>query len=119
MLWGSGMSGNGKRSLRPVGPKESLADKMAKFQRNKESLGVNWSRVNPALLKACVLAATDNGAAVMFSTASGGRGVCLTLFDNGDKVKLYAIDQEELEEHMNTIVELFTDGSQDYLQAVV
>jgi hypothetical protein len=64
-----------------------------------------WPLVDEEAIKMALLAVCMDGSAIMFSPAAGGRGVCLKLFVDGDKVTEYATDAEELEQLLYQVAE--------------
>ena len=103
----------GFRSPVPIKAREST-EKLWGYNRARR--GVDWADVDPQSLRASLMAALDNGGAVMFSSAAGGLGVGVTYFSDGDKVKEYAATTEELVQLLEQVIDFCSTGSVDYRQ---
>lgn len=97
----------------------TLDEKMRAWAKRKSSTGVSWRDVSATSLRVALSAALSDGAALMFSAAAGGTGVCLTLFQDGDRLKEYAMTAEELNILLEGVGEAFASGSEDMHQAMV
>ena len=104
--------------LKVPAPKTAAAKRHIAFKRTARP-DFSWLAVNSDELKCALWVACQAGAAVMFSGAQGGRGVCIKLFVDGDKVTEYASDHEELDDLLAQLVDQMcedgTDPRADYL----
>lgn len=96
----------------------SLAAKMDSFFKRKASTGVSWKDVSSESLKCALHAALESGMAIMFSSAAGGTGVCLTLFKDKERQKEYVMTAEELTTLLDAVAEAFGNTAED-LHAVM
>lgn len=65
-------------------------DRLAALREGITIEHFSWGHVDMEKIRMLLFAATVSEAAVMFSPADGGEGVCVTLFAGGSKVKLFA-----------------------------
>jgi len=75
--------------------------------------GVEWKEVTALSMRACFASAVSSGVAVMISGASGGLGVCVTVWADNDRFKEYAATAEELMELLDGITDAYSSGSED------
>ena len=61
--------------------------------------------VDPTLVGAACIAVAKHGAALMISTTRDGGAVCITLFDNDSRDKMYAHSQDEIEVALQGLIE--------------
>lgn len=61
--------------------------------------------VNVTLVGAACIAVAKHGAALMVSTTRDGGAVCITLFDNDNRDKMYAHSQDEIEAALQGLLE--------------
>lgn len=54
----------------------------------------------------------------MLSGASGGLGVCVTVWADGERYKEYAVNAEELMELLEGITDAYTSESEDIREAL-
>lgn len=92
-----------KPALKVQTPTDSREKRVLSLRRSA-SVGFDWAAVDGDLLRAALLAATQEGAAVMISAAAGGRGVCIKVYVDDDKVIEYATDAEELNQLLEQVV---------------
>lgn len=83
------------------------------FQRRKRALGVDWRDVDTVELKAALCSALASSGAVMFSSAAGGIGVCITVFLGREKLKDYAMSAADLSEMLSEVVDHCASPSED------
>lgn len=93
--------------------KVELSDKLAEFSRRKSRTGVVWSDVSALSLRCALHAALAENAALMFSPAAGGLGVCLTIFQDGQRHKEYAMTGEELGLLLEGVCDAFESSAED------
>lgn len=93
--------------------KVELSDKMAEFARRKARTGVVWSDVSALSLRCALHSALAEDAALMFSPAAGGLGVCLTIFQDGQRHKEYAMTGEELSLLLEGVTDAFGSSAED------
>lgn len=91
----------------------TLSARMESFYKRKASTGVSWRDVSADSLKCALQAALAADMAVMFSPAAGGTGVCLTLYQGGDKQKEYVMTSAELNDLLDAVAEGFSSSSED------
>lgn len=87
------------------------------FKKRRDSTGFPWSRCSGPLCIAMLDCATANGAAIMFGSTQGGRGIVLTVFYENDREKEYAGTEEEFAEIAIAVIEGLQSPSEDYLTA--
>lgn len=97
----------------------SLEERLSKFRRERDTSGVSWREVSAISLRKALHCALAEGAALMFSPASGGLGVCLTVFQDGDRQKIYESTAEDLSTALDGIADAFAGGSEDIHQAML
>jgi len=102
-----------KKSAKP-----SLEERMAKFRRERDTVGVSWHQVSALSLRCALHAVLHSDAAIMFSPASGGLGVCMTVFQDSDKQKIYESTAEDLNIALDMLVDLFQGSAEDLRQAL-
>lgn len=61
--------------------------------------------------------ATSHGAAVMFGSVSGGRGVSITIFDGDGKEREYAGTEDEFRDLAIAVIEALQGSAEDYFAA--
>lgn len=84
------------------------------FRKRQESRGVVWSDVDLAGLMQMMALCIAEDVAVMISSASGGRGVCLKLYrGRGVPDTEYASTAEELNELIAQVVDALDDSQED------
>lgn len=72
-----------------------------------ESRGkTTWSNADAALLKAAVVAATEDGAGLLLSKTSDGGALTLYVLDNGSTHKLHPATADELTEGLQLVIEI-------------
>lgn len=101
-----------KPGLKVPTPKTAAAKRHIAFKRTARP-DFSWLAVSSDELKCALWVACQSGAAVMFSGAQGGRGVCIKLFVDGDKVTEYATDHEELDDLLAQLVDQLCDEGSD------
>lgn len=113
------MNKNNGRTFKNTTPK-GFDHSMQVFKRRQQSLGFSWQTVDSRLFKAAMQAAMMNGVAVMFSSAAGGRGLCMRLMKGNDQREVeYANDGEELNTLLEMVIEAYQTGSEDLKEAMV
>jgi len=96
--------------------KQTHSELMGLWSKRKSACGFDWSQVDFVELLTALNVAGQSGAALMISPASGGLGVCLTIFANNDRVKAYATLPEEVNELLAGIIDEFGSSSEDARQ---
>jgi hypothetical protein len=79
----------------------------------------DWSAVDGAILRGALQSATDAGKSLGIGPAMGGRGIVVTLY-MGLKTnpKRYAIDAGELHELLYALINAWSSGSEDIVEAM-
>lgn len=103
-------NGKGKRGVSTGGPGSR---EFRLFEKRRDSLGFPWQRIDRGLCVAMLHAATANGAAVMFGSTQGGRGIVVTVFYDKDRAKAYAGTEEEFADLATEIIEELQSPSED------
>jgi len=93
--------------------KVELSDKMREFARRRSRTGVSWLDVSALSLRCALQSALAEEVAVMFSPAAGGLGVCITVFQDGQRHKEYAMTGEELSLILEGVTDAFASSSED------
>lgn len=88
------------------------------WQSRRQRKGFDWLDVDVPTLKAALAAATLGGISIGFTRASGGLGVCVTLWVNGTKHQEYAKDAAELVELLGEVVSQFQGDAEDLIAAM-
>lgn len=83
------------------------------FKRRANAIGFDWVSVDTALLKGALTCALAGGAAVMFSAAAGGRGICIKVFMGEERAIEYAIDAEELNVLLDQVIDQMGSPAED------
>jgi len=104
---------NVRSSMAQQMKKVQLSDKLAEWTRRERQTGLNWERVSATSLRCALHTLLHGGAAIMFSAAAGGSGVCLTIFDDGDRIKEYTMNAEELNLLLDGITNAYGLGGED------
>lgn len=87
------------------------------FEKRRDSIGFPWVRCDRSLVIAALDAATSAGAAIMFGSTQGGRGVVVTVFHQNEKAKDYAGTEDEFSELMSEVIAGLQGSAQDYFAA--
>lgn len=103
---GNPMAGKGD------GKKESRGA-VALWESRRRRTGVHWIDVDGVTLKACLATCVANDVAIMISGASGGTGVCVTIWVDRVRHKEYANDAGELMELLNGVTDAYSSHSED------
>lgn len=83
----------------------------------KKSVGCDWREVDPDVLRASLAACLSSGGAMMFSAASGGLGVCVTVFLGKGRHKEYAMSGDALVELLDEVIDHTASASEDVRMA--
>lgn len=106
-----------KKPVRLQGEKPTTAQgKRLLSLRRTVTVGFDWAAVDDRLLRGALWACTLEGAALMFSTAAGGRGICLRVFYGEQKEVEYATDPEELNGLLESLIEQLVADPVTHLQ---
>lgn len=112
------MQKNNAKTFRNTTPK-GFDQSMQVFKRRQQSMGFNWNAMDARLFRAAMQGALMNGVAVMFSSAAGGRGLCIRLMKGQDNREVeYANDAEELNALLEMMADAYQTGSEDLKQAM-
>lgn len=87
------------------------------FRARKQSAAFPWRDVDPALLAALLECCTASGAAVMFGGVQGGRGISVTIFHEGEKVKEYCNTLIEFRQFSAVVIDGVQGTAEDYFTA--
>lgn len=85
----------------------------AKVQRERRNRGVDWSRVDHGLLTLATAATVLAGATIVVSSAMGGLGVTVRIWNGDDKWVEYAGNAAELNTLMTVVAEHFESPAED------
>lgn len=96
----------------------TVSESLARWKRDKESIGVSWRDIPGLTLRAAIHAALSRDCALMFAPSSGGRGVMVKVYDGGQAHSEHAVDAEELVMLLNGLIEAYSSGSEDVLQSL-
>lgn len=80
--------------------------KYAGFSEGAGAGAVSWEEVDGRLIKAALVAATDDGCAVIFSKTTDGGALSLTLLAGSDRHKKYAKNAEIAESVLHEVIAL-------------
>lgn len=105
----AGIRGRGRKDAKAGEPN----DRGTLWARSRVAARSDWAAVDRRLVMAAIDSATSGGAALMFGSAQGGRGMVLTVFIDGDRHKEYASTADEFTELLTGILEAFPGGSVD------
>jgi len=100
------------------GSKPTAIEKREVFARRSMATGFDWKNVNSVSLKAAISSANQMGVAIMFAAASGGRGVCVKVYQDRQPDIDYAADPHELEQLLDAIIDAFSSGSEDIRESL-
>jgi len=98
------MDSNGKRDM---------AHRMTLAFKRAEAIGFDWTKVSQVELLTALTTALQAGAALMFSPASGGKGVCLKVFEGDTKAVEYASLPEEMNNMLSQVVDHYQSSAED------
>jgi len=88
------------------------------WAKRRRQYGVSWRDVDCIDLKACLATCVAEDVAIMISGASGGTGVCVTVWVDRVRHKEYANSAEELLELLNGITDAYSSKAEDIRAAV-
>lgn len=103
-----------KRAPKLGAPKPNgLKEVQSLFKRRANAIGFDWVSVDTVLLKGALTCALAGGAAIMFSAAAGGRGICIKVFLGEERAVEYAIDAEELNVLLDQVIDQMGSPAED------
>lgn len=85
---------------------------VSKFARLQEAGTVEpatWETVDGRLIKACVVAASENGCAIILGKTSDGGALSFTLLNSGPAIKRWPKTTESAESLLHEIIATFDD----------
>lgn len=97
---------------------EPMSEKMARWAARRESTGLRWSDIDTLSLYAALETAINEGCAVMFAPAAGGKGVMVKIYQDGNSHAEYAVLAEELNQILDQMVDTFQSSSEDAREAI-
>lgn len=110
------MAGRASKGTKQANGRMSLADKMAKFNREKRSTGVDWGQVNQTSLVTALHTLLGQDVAVMIAPTAGGRGVMVKVYEDGEAASEYLMSASDLNAHLETLIDAFQSSSEDVRQ---
>lgn len=69
--------------------KNAQSDRLNSLRASADDDTFGWGTVDPRLIARLVGAVTSQGGAVMFAITSDGGALAVTLYDNGDRERVY------------------------------
>lgn len=96
----------------------AMSGKMDLFKKRASAIQFDWVAVDPIELLAALTCALNEGAALMFSPASGGKGVCLKVFQGDSKAIEYATLPEELTSLLEQVADHYASGTEDIRESI-
>lgn len=93
-------------------------DPFTLWKERRRRTGVDWREVSALSMRAAFHVATQNGLAVMISGASGGLGVCVTVWAGNERHKEYASNAEEVMGLLEGIIETYQNSAEDVRTAL-
>lgn len=87
------------------------------FRERKHVMSFPWRNVDANLLAAVLECCTTHGAAIMFGGVQGGRGISITLFQDGDRAKEFCGTLIEFRQLGAEIIIGLQGTSEDYFTA--
>lgn len=97
---------------RKDGSPGGLASKIRR--QGSQTVGYNWSLVSATLVVAALDCASANGAAIMVGGLQGNRGISVTVFADGDRVKEFCNTPIEFSLFLCDIIDGLSSPSEDY-----
>jgi len=97
---------------------QGMNGRMALAFKRAEAIGFDWCGVDQVELLSALTTALQAGAAVMFSQASGGKGVCVKVFQGEGKAIDYAGLPEELDNLLGQITDAYSSTSEDAREVI-
>lgn len=91
----------------------SADESQALWGRRKKRQGMDWLHVDTVTLKAALVSACMAGVSLGFARAQGGLGVCITVWDNGEKMQEFAQDAEEMNDLLNEFIDRYEGDAED------
>jgi len=85
------------------------AQQSGRWKRPTNAEPCDLTAVSPGLIAEAVVRVAVSGAALMVSTTRDGGAVCLTLFDNDTRDKMYAHSVEEIEVALQGLIEEYSE----------
>lgn len=98
--------------------KATLDQRLVAWARRKSSLGVDWSQVSAASLRAALHVVIENNGLLMIGGAMGGQGVMIQVLLGEERKKEYAATAEEVNELLEMLVDALGGGSEDIREAM-
>lgn len=95
----------GKQYGKDTTPNPAVSKYAALAERNGTG-AVSWEEVDGRLIKSALVAATEDGCALIFSKTSDGGALSLTVLAGTDRNKLYAKSVEIAESQLRELVAL-------------
>jgi hypothetical protein len=80
--------------------------KYARLSEDNASGAVSWEEVDGRLIKAALVAATEDGCALIFSKTSDGGALSITVLAGADRHKKYAKSSELAESVLHEVIAL-------------
>lgn len=97
--------------------KLGVEESLAVWTLNRNSLGVDWTKVSAASLRASLALCVAQNVYIAFSAVQGGLGICLTLYVGETKKKVYANNAEDVNFLLEQVIQLLEAGTEDSRQA--
>ena len=96
---------------------QSLEQRMAGFRARQRAVGVDWREVDRTSLVIALHTLLAADVAVMIAPAAGGKGVMVKVYEGGDASAEYVMTAEDLNVHLDVLIDAFASGSEDVRQA--
>lgn len=96
------MPRNGKGN---VDMRQVVANKYKGLQLGGEHGKMSWSLADANLLKAAVVAVTEDGAGLLLARTSDGGALCVQVWEGGIPSKLFPATELELTEALQLVIE--------------
>lgn len=97
---------------------EPLSEKMRQFAARRDSTGVRWSEISPLTMFAALHCALNEGCAVMYAPAAGGRGIMVKLYQEGNSHPEFAVTAEELNLIHDQMIDAFQGEAEDVREGI-
>lgn len=102
----------------PKTGRKSFDEVFATYAARRDSTGLDWRKVSGTSLKTAILAVHSQDMAIMLSPATGGLGICVSLYQNREKRQEYFMVADELNVYLEWIIDTFSNSGEDVRQAM-
>jgi len=110
------VSSTNARKIAKANAPKALSERMQRWGRERDSSGVDWSKVDRTSVVMALHALLASGTAVMFAPAAGGTGVMVKVYEDGNSHAEFAMTAEDVTILLDSIVDVFASSAEDLRQ---